>query len=262
MDNRQKFSGKKTFFLYPQVIVYNEVITYLFIQEYEAYVVRDHPALRQLLKRFPDSIVFVNIDEKMTEKEWETWIREVMNDPVTAHVSIGILTTGRDENIRRKYLTQVHITSGFIHVSTDLKKLISQITEMLRVNAALGRRKFIRVTTNDERMTTVNIPVDGRFITGNIMDISAAGFSCTFQDDPFLEKNSLISDIQIKLKSVLLRSEAVVFGSRIEDMMKIYVFIFTPRTDSSTRAKIHAFIRTNVQKRMDIELKNNQVSLP
>ncbi|MDR1466312.1 MAG: PilZ domain-containing protein [Treponema sp.] len=255
MDTNQNFSGKKTFFLYPQVIVYNEVITDLFIQEYEAYVVRDHPALRKILKRFPDSIVFVNIDERLKEKEWEAWIRGVMSDPFTEQVSVGVLTTGRDDGIRHKYLYQVRITSGFIHVSTDLKRLTSQITEKLQINDALGRRKFIRTTTHDERMTTVNIPIAGRFVTGSILDISSAGFSCIFQEDPFLEKNSLIPNIQIKLKSVLMRAEGIVFGSRIEDFMKVYVFVFTPRTDSNTRAKIRAYIRMNIQDRMDMELK-------
>ncbi|MDR0411347.1 MAG: pilus assembly protein PilZ [Treponema sp.] len=255
MDNRQNLSGKKTFFLYPQAIVYNEVIADLFIQEYEAYVVRDHIALHRVLKRFPDSIVFVNIDEALTEKEWEAWIREVMSDPATAQVNISIITTSSDADIRAKYLTQVHITGTVIHVSTDLNKLTSQITEILKINEALGRRKFIRTTTDNDQTTTANIPVGEKFVTGNIIDISTAGFSCMFQNDPFLEKNSLISNIQIKLQSALSRAEAVVFGSRAEELMKIYVFMFTSRTDSSTRAKIRAFIRTNIQKRMDMELK-------
>jgi hypothetical protein len=255
MSDNQNFSGKKTFFLYPQLIVYNEVITDLFIQEYEAYVVKDHPALRRVLKRFPDSIVFINIDAELSEKEWEAWILEVMNDPFTAQVSIGVLTSNRDVEVKIKYLNQVRIKSGFINVSNDLKSVISQITTMLRANAALGRRKYIRTTTNDERMTTVNIPVAGKFVKGSIIDISSAGFSCMFQEDPLFEKNSLVSDILIKLRSVLMRAEGVVLGVRMEEFMKIYVFVFTPRTDSITRAKILQYIRRNIQERMDMELK-------
>ncbi|MDR0643675.1 MAG: PilZ domain-containing protein [Treponema sp.] len=272
MDSKQNFLGKKIFFLYPQIIVYNEVITDLFMQEYETYAANDHLALRRILRRFPDSIVFVNIDEKLSEAKtawetwvesvmddettaWEVWIRGVMNDPATAQVSIGILSTANNDDIKRKYLTEIKITGGFIHVSTDVKKLISQITEVLKINNAQGRRKFIRFKVDDEKTTTVNIPVNEGFINGYIKDISAAGFSCTFQEDPLLEKNSLIHNIQIKLQSVLLRAEAIVFGSRMEGLVKIYLFMFTPQTDSNAPSKIRSYIRENIQARMDLEMK-------
>jgi hypothetical protein len=248
-------TGKKIFFLYPQTIVQNEVTTDLVMQEYEVYTARDHLALCRVLKRFPDSIVFVNLDEKLSEKEWEVWVRGVMSDPATATIGIGILTSTSNDELKQKYLASVKVACGFTHVSTDLKKLLHQITEILKAQDAMGRRKFIRVTTDNEKMTTVNIPIDGHFVSGNIRDISSTGFSCTFPNDPNLAKNTLITDMQLKLQSTLIRAEGVVFGNRMDEYMKVYVFVFTPRTDSNVRAKIRMYIQSNLQAKMDMELK-------
>jgi hypothetical protein len=248
-------TGKKIFFLYPQTIIQNEVVTDLIMQEFEVYTVRDHLALRRVLKRFPDSIVFVNIDEKIQEKEWETWIRGVMTDPATAKVSIGVLSSSTNDELKIKYTTQVKVPCGCIHVSTDLKKLIIQLAEVLKKQNAMGRRKYLRAVSENETMTTANIPLEGRFLTGSIHDISSAGFSCVFPEDPQLAKGTLLPNIQLKLQSTLMRAEAVVFGSRAEDLMRIYVFVFTPRTDSDVRSKIRKYIQGVIQAKMDMEMK-------
>jgi hypothetical protein len=248
-------TGKKIFFLYPQTIVQNEVMMDLVMQEYEVYTVRDHLALRRVLKRFPNSIVFANIDEKLSEKEWESWVRGVMSDPATATIGIGILTSTSNDELKHKYLASVKVKCGFTHVSTDLKKLLYQIIEILKAEDAMGRRKYIRATADNEKITTVNFPIDGHFISGNIRDISSTGFSCTFPDDPNLLKNTLITDMQLKLQSTLLRAEGVVFGNRLDEYMKVYVFVFTPRTDPSVCAKIRKYIQSNIQAKMDMELK-------
>jgi hypothetical protein len=255
MDDNLSATGKKVFFLYPQTLIQNEVSTDLIMQEFEVYTIRDHVALRRILKRYPDSIVFVNPDEKISEKEWDAWIQSVMTDPDTAEVGIGILSSTTSDEIKHKYLTQIKVTCGFIHVSTDLKKLILQITEVLKKHNALGRRKYIRATSENEKMTTVNMPIDGHYVSGFIHDISATGFSCSFPEDPGLEKNSLVSNMQIKLQGTLMRAEGIVFGSRMDELMKIYVIVLTPKTDSAVRSKILKYIQSNIQARMDMELK-------
>ncbi len=253
MENTESITGRKVFFLYPQTIIQNEVVTDLIMQEYEVYTVRDHVALKRVLKRFPDSIVFVNIDEKMSEKEWEAWIRDMMIDPSTEKVSIGILSS--NTNDEQKNLMQINVPCGYIHVSIDLKKLILQLAEVLKKQSAMGRRKYLRAVSDNEKMTTANLPLDGHFITGSIRDISSAGFSCSFSDDPTLPKGTLISNIQLKLQSTLMRAEAVVLGSHSEEFMQIYVFLFTPRTDSDVRSKIRKYIQSVIQSKMDMEMK-------
>jgi hypothetical protein len=255
MENIE-ITGKKIFFLYPQTIIQNEVITDLIMQEFEAYIVKDHVALRCVLTRFQDSIVFVNLDEKtMSEEEWEEWIRDVMADPVTRQTGIGILSSNTSDDVKQKYLSQIKITCGFTHILTDPKKLVSQISQILMQHDAMGRRKYIRISTDNDAMTAANMPIEGHFISASIRDISSAGFSCTFIQDPEFQKGTLIPDIQLKLQSTLIRTEAIVLGSRPDESMQVYVFLFTPRTDFEVRFKIRKYIQTVIQSKMDMELK-------
>jgi hypothetical protein len=120
---------------------------------------------------------------------------------------------------------------------------------------AKGRRKYLRATSDNEAMTTVNFPLDSVFINGTLKDISTVGFSCAFERDPSLEKNAIFQNIQVKLQSQLLKVEGIVFGSRLDGAAKIYVVIFTQRIDPDVRTKIRKYIQQNFQAKMDMELK-------
>ena len=243
--------GKKVFFLYPSAVVQNRITEELIQQEFEVYVSKDHMKLRSTLKKFPNSIVFINISDGMTEKEWEAWIRGVMGDADTAKTSIGIVSQGEDESLKQKYLAQIQIKGGYIVIKSDLTVAIKQLTDVLMALEAKGRRKYIRAFMNNDMNTTINLPHNGIFIKGSLKDISVVGFSCQFDVDPDFKKNSFVQDIQLKLQTTLLKTECIVFGSRMDGDSKIYVMLFTQRIDPDTKARIRRYIWSNLQEKMD-----------
>jgi hypothetical protein len=247
--------GKKIFFLHPSAVVQNEVAAELIQQEYEVYITRDHDALKKVLKQYPGSIVFVDIDERMSEQDWETWIRNLMDDPTTSQTGIGILSVNKDEALQRKYINSIKIQCGYTVLKSDLNNSIRQILEILKAMDAKGRRKYIRAFAENETLTTINLPLNGTFVNGSVRDISVVGLSCTFGEDPQLTKNALFQNIQIKLQSMLLKVEGIVFGSRMDGMTKIYVILFTQRIDPEVRTKIRKYIQQNLQTKMEKELK-------
>ncbi|MDR1318379.1 MAG: PilZ domain-containing protein [Treponema sp.] len=247
--------GKKIFFLHPSAVVQNKVVTELIQQEFEVYIIKQHDKVKQLLKSYPDSIVFADIDEWMSEKNWEAWIREVLGDPETSGAAIGILSANDDDLLQRKYINSVRVRCGYTVLCSDLNVSINYILEILKAADAKGRRKYIRITTENMTNTTVNFPVNGTFVNGLIKDISVVGFSCTFDKDPELVKNTLFKDIQIKLQSQLLKAEGIVFGSRMDGLVKIYVVLFTQRIDPAVRTKIRKYIQQSLQDKMDNDLK-------
>jgi hypothetical protein len=256
MDNgNSDILGKKIFFLYPSAVIQNEIAADLTQQEYEVYIVKDHAAAGRGLKKYPDSIVFVNIDDGLPEQEWEAWIRRVMIDPGTASAGIGILSSSANEVLQRKYINSVQIKCGYTVVKSDISKAIVQIMEFLKAFDARGRRKYIRASMENEAQATINIPFNNQYIHGVIKDISVAGLSCIFDSDPAFEKNTLCKDIQIKLQSMILKTEGIVFGFRMEETGKINILLFTQRTDPDVRVKIRKYIQSILQARMDALLK-------
>ena len=246
--------GKKIFFLHPSTIVQNQVIMELAQEEFEVYTVKEEKKLNKVLKKYPDSIVFASINEGMREKAWEEWITGIMSSAETSGVSISIIASGVNDATKRKYLLQFKNLCGYTVMKSDINEVIKQIIKILTGIDAKGRRKFIRAVTDSELNTTVNFPVNGTFMNGKIKDISAIGFSCSFEEDPGLVKNSLFSDIQIRLQSHLFKAEGIVFGSRMNAGEKVYVVLFTQRINPEVRTKIRKFIQNNLQNKMDLEL--------
>jgi hypothetical protein len=247
-------TGKKIFFLYPTALIQNQIAAELIQRELEVYIIKDHIKLRRLLKKHPDSIVWVNIDGGIPEKDWEAWIRGVLQDPVTATIAFGIFSSENNGTLIQKYSEVIKVKCGYVVVRTDVNRSIAQVLQGLKAVDAWGRRKYIRVSAENNVLTTINLPHNGAFLKGVIKDISVVGLSCFFYEDPNIEKNSLVSDIQIKLQSVLLKAEGIVFGSRMDGLAKIYVIVFTQRTDPEVRVKIRKFVQASLQAKMDAEL--------
>jgi hypothetical protein len=257
MDNDNDsldITGKKIFFLYPTALMQNEIAKEFIQRELEVYIVRDYAKLRRILKKYPCSIVLVNIDSGIPEKDWEAWINSVLNDPATATIAFGILTAENNGVLAHKYIDLIKVKCGYVVIKKDTKSAIIQLWDNLKKVEAWGRRKYIRVTSSNEALTTINLPHGNDFIKGVIKDISAAGLSCSFFEDPNIDKNTLISNIQIKLQSLILKAEGIVFGSRMDGLAKIYVIMFTQRTDPEVRVKIRKFIQMSLQTKMDAEL--------
>jgi hypothetical protein len=253
-SNPSDILGKKIFFLYPTAVVQNQIVAELTQQEFEVYIIKNHTALERMLKKYPGSVVLADIDEQMAGREWEAWIRKVLAD-TEMNAAVGVISANDDEEQKRKYINSVQVSCGYTVLKSDLDKSIIQIMEILKAVDAKGRRKYIRATTENEAMTTVNLPLNGTFINGTIKDISVVGISCAFEQDPELTKNALFKDIQVKLQSMLLKVEGIVFGSRMDGSAKIYVFLFTQRIDPDVRTRIRKYIQQNLQSKMDAELK-------
>ena len=255
-DNESAGSlGRKIFFLHPQAFVQNQVISELAQEEFEVYIAKDEGKLKQLLRKYPDSIVFASINEALKESVWEEWIRSVMSNPETNTVSIGVLASINDDELKAKYTEDIKVKCGYTLIKSDLMVLLKALVSILNAVNAKGRRKYIRALMEGDVNATVNIPHSGGYVNGVIKDISVVGFSCTFSEDPELTRNSLFPDIQIRLQSQLLKVEGIVFGSRVDSKEKVYVIIFTQRIDPAMKSRIRKYIQSTLQSRMDSELK-------
>jgi hypothetical protein len=247
-------TGKKVFFLYPPSVIRDEVYNHLLEQEFEVYLIRSHEAAAKLLRLNPNSIMFVNIDDGQPESEWEVWIKNVMSDPATKTVGIGILSYNTNDDLKKKYLMDIGISCGFIRLKLGLEESSKILIETLNANEAKGRRKYVRATCENDHLSTVNVRAFGGAVNGNLRDISVVGCSVTFETDPKFQKNSLLKDMQLKLRGSLVKAEGIVFGSR-QDAGTVYVILFTKNLEPQARAKIRRYIQTTLQSEVDSMIK-------
>jgi hypothetical protein len=238
--------GKKIFFLYPHSVIQDELLDTLIMNEYETYVIKDHERALRILKRFPGSIMFINIDERLKEKAWEAYVRGLQLAPGTAKSKIGILSYNTDRVLMQKYLVELSVPCGYLQLKLGVKESTRIILEALKMNEAKGRRKYIRAPCGEDNQATLNYQTDTGILNANIIDISSAGAAVMSPDFSVFKMNTVLRRIQLKLHGALILVDAVLMGKR-DGLLDSWVMLFDPQMDSDTRTQIQRFIKQSLQ---------------
>lgn len=245
--------GRKVFFLYPHSVFNNELLLELLANQYEIYVLRKHEDAWRAAEKYPGSILLVNIDEGLSEKEWEAWIRKLLADPKRAQTKVGILTYDSDQVLARKYLMDISVPCGFIQLKQGMAKSKKIILETLEANEARGRRRYVRARCPDPRKAAFNMRVGGKLVNGHIRDISPAGMSFHLDRPAHMKANAALDDIQLKLKGVVCRVSGIYVGEMKEGPRRD-LLMFKQPVPPDTVDKIHRFIFYSLQQELDTAL--------
>lgn len=249
--------GKKVFFLYPHSVIKDELIKLIIHYEYEVYLTNKHEKMVALLSRYPDSVIFINIDEELKETEWEEYIRGLMKNPATKTVKIGIMSYDNNPDLKKKYLMDIMVSCGFINLKLGLKESATIILKTLEANEVKGRRKYVRIRCTDKNPATFNAKIQDRLQEGIIIDISSVGMACRFNSHSvqLLPKQS-INDIQLRLRGAICKAGGTIIGTRIQEGQTIYVLLFEKNLAPESKSKIQQFIYNSLQNQIDRELKD------
>jgi hypothetical protein len=250
-------NGRKVFFLYPHSIV-RDLVKDIIKNEYEVFVVEDHVRLKNLFVKYRNPIVFINIEERLKEEEWDKYIKEIIATPATKEVGIGILTYfDRSKALTEKYLLEMGVNCGYIRLKTDISKCKEIILKMLEANEARGKRRFVRGIANP-KLDTFNVPIGGAHNTGKVLDISIAGMACQFTGlTRKLEAGHELKDMQLVLRGGRCQLDGRV--ARIDRRggdSDVYIVLFKAESlKPAIKEKIHGFIQICLQNAIDVEIK-------
>ena len=242
-DRNPELLGRKVFFLYPHSVIQNDMINILINYEYEVYSINDHEKMLKLSEKYPESILFINIDDKLDEEEWESYINKYINNEKMIS-RIGILTYNKDKNLAEKYLMDIMVPCGFIVLSLSLRQSAVTILKTLKANEAKGRRKFLRAADINSENSKLNFKYNGSLYNGNISDISIAGMAITLSSDILIPVNTHLQDIQLQLKGIICRVSGIVAAHRNQNGSFVLMF---RDIDELSAAKIHNYIQNRLQ---------------
>jgi hypothetical protein len=247
IEKSHGFYSKKIFFLYPVTVVF-DLLKDLLKSGYEVYVIKDHTQIPKLVKLYQNCIIYINIFEKMEEKNWEKFIKNLILDPENSGIQVGICTyaTSNDEELSKKYLMDIGITGGYINLHASYKKSIENVMKILEASEARGKRKYVRVKPfeNDEHTFVLIETDEGKKIQGKILDISICCMSVEFTSYR-LVKNQIIRDVMLKLRGVPCPLEVFVKGYH-NDNKNIYLLMFVIQKPN-VKEKIFDYIYERLQ---------------
>lgn len=246
---QQNFMAKRVLFLYPHSVIQQEMVRELVSYEYSVQLVNDHERLRAVVNNFEQPIIFVNIDEHLSNEEWKDYIQE-MTEATDNDAQIGVLTYNDDSELASFYLMELMIPCGFIKLKLGLEQSRKIIHATLEANEANGRRKYLRLDCWNKSNTELNFKNNEYIFSGRIKDISSVGMAFVLNEDLQLNKHTVVSDIQLKLRGKIARVSGPVMGQRETPDGVIYVMLFDKTVTPDTRGKIHSFIYDMLQEEM------------
>jgi len=242
--------GRKVFILNPHSVVRDELVDAILSAEYELYLLDDAQAAMRVFKKFPNSIVFINIDSGLKDNEWESYIRKLLAADVFENLSVGILSYNTDPKLAEKYLMEIGVTCGFVRLSLGVQESTRIMLQTLEANEARGRRKYVRSRSDGDKRATFNFKQGGRDFAGVILDISSVGMAVRFEGRGEIKSKTLVTDIQLKLRASLVRVDGVVLGRRDDDK-SIYVILFKHERDGKAKRLIRHYIHRSLQEYID-----------
>ncbi|MDR1902752.1 MAG: PilZ domain-containing protein [Treponema sp.] len=224
----------------------------LIMNGFEAYTLRDHKRALRLIEYFVDSILFINIDEGMPEAQWEAYIRGIQENEKTKGCRIGILSYNTNAALMQKYLMDIAVPCGYIQLKLGLQESTRIIITALEANEARGRRKHIRASCEEDINAVLNFKSShDTLFHGKLLDISSAGFAVQLDQPLNVEPNTVIEDIQMRLRGGIVRTNAVALGKR-RGNDNVWIFLINPsQMERETKLIIHRFIKHCLQRYID-----------
>ena len=248
--------GKKIFFVYPPQVL-TEVVDELAKQEFEVYLARDHDKLRRCVAKFPDSILFVNLDDGMSEADWRVYIQALRTKSPT--IGIGIVTLNDNAELREFYLMNAQIQCGFIILKVGAAKTAEILAKTLEANEARGRRKFVRAVCAPG-MGQCAANDEGVSIRAELTDLSSAGMAIRIEGGGSLKVGTVLRDMSLTIKGQRVLVSGVVVAKRADGSGPdpVSVIMFSPGSmDQARRDKLKTLVFRVNQAAMDIILERS-----
>jgi hypothetical protein len=248
-DGNTGARGRKVFFVQPHSVLTEDLLVDILAHEYEIYCVKGAAVAAKAAAAWPESIMFVNIDEACPEPQWEAWIRGVLAEAQTASVRLGILTYNPNPDLARKYLMELLLPCGFIQLKLGVAEAKRIILKTLEANEARGRRRYVRARCAGSSRATFNVAIGGTMLQGDVLDISAAGMAFQFDSIFNLTPGTPLTDVQLRLKGALCKISGTFVGTVSGEQGRNLLMFQAPLPEETT-AKIHRFIYLALQEEM------------
>ena len=242
--------GRKVFFLNMSNDFRQTIVPALFNKEYEVYTINDYRRAKAVLRNFPDSICFIDVDDGLTPNGWFNFMESFENDEMLSTIFLGIISSTLGYAQKMHFLMQSVVPAGFIGLNQSHDDLVEQIRSILDLNGAKGRRRFVRADCLDDTRIGIFFDFGEKRFTARVKDISSAGLSCivSLKYQSFFKVNMLIREFSLIIDNETYKCSAAVLKAFASGTDKLtVVIVFTQAIGYNVRRSIREFLRSFLQ---------------
>ena len=247
--------GRKVFFVNPPYYVTNTIIPRLTDNEYEVYFIDNFRMVKPVLKKYPDSICFINIDsDVLTFKQWFRFVKSFEEDEILSTIFFGVISQYAPKPERENFLLNVQLPAGFIQFTPDMEALVDIFLAILEMNEAMGKRKYVRADCGRDPRIYAEINLESKKMPLMIQNISSVGISCYANESqlPLLEEKS-VHRMTLHLNDMVFPGSIIILMKREMNGKPIVVMLFGQGLAFSSKSMIRDFIRHKIQVNLNQE---------
>lgn len=241
--------GRKIFILCPSFAMKNTLIARLIENEYETYVIEKHEFAKDVMRQYPDSMCFINIDEDMTHEAWYNFIESCEKDETLNTILFAAMSATINKYLRQSYMEHLKLKAGFI-ANTDMKSLGGAVEGILKANGAKGRRQYVRSSCANDEEAIMLVQIGSKALKLELLDISVVGTACEVEasDKDKFSANQVLRSTTISLDKKNFTLDAVVYAViQTENFCKL-VLLFIQPVMPKHKQIIRSYISANLQK--------------
>ncbi|HAH63549.1 MAG TPA: hypothetical protein DCL73_15795 [Treponema sp.] len=260
MESRENpVFGRKVFFLNPVFSTRNAVIGRLIEDEFEVYVIDDYRDAKSVLRAYPDSICFINIDDQLPHEHWLNFIQSCETDPSLESIFLGILSSRINRADRDQFMLKVSIPAGFIMMNEKPEDIIETMEGILNINGAKGRRQYVRANCSSDQDALLLIRSGSKVYKMQLLDISVVGISCILspQYKDMFQPNSVVRDVFVTLGKKNFTCSVAVYAINSTQQYCKLILLFMQGLPYEAKRLIRSYVTTRLQQTINNLIRGN-----
>lgn len=253
IENELEIFGRKIFFLNPAYSVKKDVITRLQTQEYEVYTIESYREAKPLLRKNPDSVLFINTDAQLAIPAWFNFIRTFDREDVLSTIKIAVISERikqSDINIFNKF---AHLACEIIEFNEGIEGVTQQVEKVLLDLNAKGKRQYVRANLSYDKDASLFWNHGSKMHQLKLLDISSVGMAVRcpqILENQIIAKNFLLSDVTMRLGTKQVVIEAVIYGIKQTQEGTMWILLLLPSTAPSIKDEIRAYVSKTIEEKM------------
>lgn len=250
--------GRKVFFVNPPLNIENYLHSELKQNEYEVYIIPDYKYTKVALRKYPDALCFIFIDDGLTYDKWFNFIKSFQDEEVLKTIFVGLMSVVIPAPIKEKFMLYLSLPGGFIMLNEYKgSMLLEKILGILDFNGAKGRRKYIRLDCSKDTAISGYFVHKSQLFQVAIANISSVGIACSYPKSygDSLAKNTYVPGFSLTLGRRSIITPSIVFDTRpLGDDKLFSVLMFTNQLDEDDRKVVKKYIFEQLQKRFELNV--------
>lgn len=255
--NSRSFSGRKIFFINPNLAVENSLIARLQTMEYEVYTLKDYRAAKNLFAKIKDGICFISPDSEMDKNGWKNFIKYFENDETYKNFDFGIVSEMIPENKKEEFTKDLKLTAGFFSTLVN-EDTVRNLIKSLDKLEAKGMRKNIRVNCiADQKSELYWFTKDKKMFRCKLIDLSTAGIAAKLplSQAKAVFVNQLISDATLVLDGKQLPVCVKVTGIKAANDILLVIMMYGMNSPVSTQNQIRSYVNEKLKLNLEQQIR-------